>query len=568
MIDPWSGPTVHLTRGDVPETVQARHSGLLAVPARTPATAQTLARTGGRTETVLLDTVDSMVTIRRDGSGAARKESPARHGRWRPPARVLIMGWVMLLMLSVLVIVNFATRQILLGHVDERVTAALLQEREEFEQFARVGVDPDTGRQFEDVYSLVETHLHRQSPDDDEILFGVVEDPGASVARGVRTGVLRQFDPPPYDVSTDPELRDLVLRAAGSSGRIETPAGELRFLRVPTEPPAGSRNPAGTFVIGYFVDRDRADVDDAMRTLVLVSVAGLVLAGIGAWLVSGQILAPVRLVRQAAAEITEADLSRRIPVNGRDDISALSEQFNAMLDRLESAFSGQRQFIDDASHELRTPITIVRGHLEVMGDDPAERAAAVRIVTDELDRMSRIVEDLLLLAKSQRPDFVRPEPTSVAELTSDVDAKVRALGDRRWRLDAIGEGTVWVDAQRVTQAMVQLAHNAVQYTAPGDEIRIGSAAGDDTGRVSFWVTDQGPGVRPEDAESIFERFSRGSTGPHRGHRSGAGLGLAIVRAIAAAHSGTVGLDSEPGRGATFRLDLPARPGAAPHRWST
>jgi signal transduction histidine kinase len=169
--------------------------------------------------------------------------------------------------------------------------------------------------------------------------------------------------------------------------------------------------------------------------------------------------------------------------------------------------------------------------------------------------MSRIVEDLLLLATSQRPDFVRPQPISVAELTSDVDAKVRALGDRNWVLEAIGEGTATVDPQRVTQAMAQLAQNAVQHTAAGDEIRIGSALHDDN--ISFWVTDTGPGVQPEGAEAIFERFSRGSTGGARGHRAGAGLGLAIVRAIADAHGGSVRLLSDPGHGATFGIELPA-----------
>jgi signal transduction histidine kinase len=96
-------------------------------------------------------------------------------------------------------------------------------------------------------------------------------------------------------------------------------------------------------------------------------------------------------------------------VHGRDDVAALAGTFNAMLDRLERAFAAQRTFVDDAGHELRTPITIVRGHLELMGDDPAEREETVRLVTDELDRMSRIVEDLLLLAKAERPDFIRPE---------------------------------------------------------------------------------------------------------------------------------------------------------------
>lgn len=521
-------------------------------------------------------TVNAESTQRLDESGAQRdrprRSTTAAGTSWTPdepssndatdrrlPARLLIMGWVMLLMVGVLVIVNLATRQSLLDQVDDQVSAALDQESAEFRQFAGVGVDPQTGRQFEDVFTLLYTHLQRQSPDDDEILFGFV-DRGTNPA--ARSGRLRQNAQPPYDVSDDPALRGQILRSPSGSGSIATPEGELRWQKLRALPPEESSNPAGWFVTGYFIDRDRAEVTTTMQVLVLVSVVGLLLAGAGAWLVSGQILAPVRLVRQTAAEITERDLTRRIPVQGRDDISALSEQFNGMLDRLEQAFSAQRQFVDDASHELRTPITIVRGHLELMGDDPGERSAVVRLVTDVLDRMSRIVEDLLLLAKSQRPDFTRPEPVSVAELTSDIDANVRQLGDRRWLLEAIGEGTAVVDEQRITQAVVQLAQNAVQHTASGDEIRIGSALHSDPAgiaSVSFWVTDTGPGVPPEDAQTIFERFSRGSTGGARDHRVGAGLGLSIVEAIADAHHGSVRLVSEPGQGATFGIELPAEP---------
>jgi len=227
-----------------------------------------------------------------------------------------------------------------------------------------------------------------------------------------------------------------------------------------------------------------------------------------------------------------------------------------MLDRLEEAFSTQRRFVDDASHELRTPITIVRGHLELMGDDPDERREVVRLVTDELDRMARIVEDLLVLAQAQRPDFLRVEDVSLAELTSDIDAKVRALGDRDWRLDEIGEGIIRVDPQRITQAMVQLASNAVRHSSSGDTIVLGSSLTDDGGRrtVRLWVRDFGPGIAPEDQERIFERFAR--AGSPRAHRPGAGLGLAIVRAIAEAHRGTVHLDSALGRGSTFTLILP------------
>ncbi|MGH3822720.1 MAG: sensor histidine kinase, partial [Pseudonocardiaceae bacterium] len=150
-----------------------------------------------------------------------------------------------------------------------------------------------------------------------------------------------------------------------------------------------------------------------------------------------------------------------------------------------------------------------------------------------------------------------PEPVELAELTSDVDAKVRALGKRRWQLEAIGEGTVRVDPQRITQAMAQLAQNAVQHTKPGDAITIGSARR--PGMLTFWITDSGPGVPLEDQQAIFERFSRGSTGGARAHRAGAGLGLAIVTAIADAHGGAVRLRSSPGQGATFSVEIPAEP---------
>jgi signal transduction histidine kinase len=348
---------------------------------------------------------------------------------------------------------------------------------------------------------------------------------------------------------------DPIVASRTTSGSVPTEAGELRWVKVPVLSSPAQPEATGAFVIGVLVDARRDGVVATIGTLVVVGLIGLVVAGIIAWVVAGQILAPVRAVRRTAAQITEQDLTRRIPVSGRDDIAALAEQFNAMLDRLELAFTTQRRFLDDASHELRTPITIIRGHLEVMGDDPAERADVVRLCTDELDRMSRIVTDLLVLATAERPDFVRPERVEVAELTEEVDAKVRALAKRCWRLETIAEGRVWLDPQRITQAVVQLAQNAVQHSADGDVIRLGSAMSG--GLVKFWVADSGPGVAPQDAERIFQRFARGAANKAPEHRAGAGLGLAIVSAIAEAHGGSVSLVSEPGQGATFAVELPA-----------
>ncbi|GAB3465844.1 HAMP domain-containing sensor histidine kinase [Actinophytocola sediminis] len=462
------------------------------------------------------------------------------------------MCWLLVLMAVVLASVCLVTRNLLRQEMHSDMNAALEQEAREYRDLAAGGVD-ENQRPFPSVAALLGYHLRLQVADDDEVIAGWVGEPDPQYLYQHREEV-------PLRLREHPDLLDTIVRSPSATGVLTTPAGDMHWVKVTTtgqQPAAGS----GVYVVGYLIDRDLAEVDLMVRTLALVSLVGLVLAGVAAWIVAGQILAPIRLVRQGAEEITEHDLTRRIPagqVVGNDDIAALAEQFNAMLDRLEQAFATQREFLDDASHELRTPITIVRGHLELLSpdDDPAERAEAIRLCLDELDRMSRIVGDLLLLAKAERPDFVRPEPVELAELTSDVDAKVRALDDRDWRLSDIGTGIVHVDPQRVTQAMVQLAQNAVQHTNRGDRITLGSSRWNNT--VSLWVTDTGPGVPAEDLAVIFDRFSRGHGG--RAHRGGAGLGLAIVRAIADAHHGTVRVLSNPGSGATFGIELPVDAG--------
>lgn len=222
-----------------------------------------------------------------------------------------------------------------------------------------------------------------------------------------------------------------------------------------------------------------------------------------------------------------------------------------MLDRLESAFEAQRRFLDDAGHELRTPITIVRGHLELMGDDPAERRETVALVTDELDRMARLVDDLLTLAHAERLDFLDRQPVELGDLTDELAAKAPALGERGWVVDARAEGAMVADRQRLTQAVMQLAENAVRHTSPGDEIGLGTALAGDEARL--WVRDTGPGVPAGQEGRVFERFARGPDTP-RGESSG--LGLSIVRAIAESHGGRVELDSAQGAGATFTIVVP------------
>ncbi|MGW0532569.1 ATP-binding protein [Streptomyces sp. NPDC003032] len=476
---------------------------------------------------------------------------PPRH---RISARVRILLWLLVVMATALTAVAATTRSVLLREVDHRIDRLLAQETGEFTNFVHEGVDPHTGEKFTDADPLLRLFLSRQYADPDEELLGLIGRAGTVPAKKQQAREPRIDHP----LAEDPASLTAVFDSPDATGTLRRPEGEVRWSKVVVK--ASGTHPEAAFVVAFHPAGEQAKASDVFTMLLAISgVALLMTTGIG-WAVAGRILKPVRLVRTTAAHLTEQDLTQRIPVQGRDDIAALAETFNGMLDRLERAFAAQREFVDDAGHELRTPITIVRGHLELMGDDPVEREETVRIVTEELDRMSRIVEDLLLLAKAERPDFVTPGPVQLAELTADVFVKARALGERDWHLAEVADAEADLDAQRITQAMVQLAQNAVQHTVPGQRVSIGSRL---HGRqIELYVADSGPGVQPQDAGVIFERFRRGTA--RRGARAtGAGLGLAIVKAIAESHGGRVELRPTVGGGATFVL-VQAQPEGAAH----
>ena len=262
----------------------------------------------------------------------------------------------------------------------------------------------------------------------------------------------------------------------------------------------------------------------------------------------------IRAHSTTARTITGTDLSHRVPqrARARDEIAELARTLNAMLDRVQSGMEAQRRFVDDAGHELRTPITIVRGHLGVLDPgDPDDVTDTVALVDDELERMNRLVSEMLALTRAEQPSLLRPEQVDVAELTRELFDKLTGLADRDWVLQSVAPVRVRMDPHRITQAVVALADNATRFTGPGDRIALGSETV--RGRVRIWVSDTGPGVAPEDRTRVFRRFARGENAPRS---DGAGLGLSIVEAIATTHGGRVLLESTPGRGATFTLDLP------------
>jgi two-component system OmpR family sensor kinase len=264
----------------------------------------------------------------------------------------------------------------------------------------------------------------------------------------------------------------------------------------------------------------------------------------------------VRVLTETARSISQSDLTRRIEVRGAGDAADMAVSFNAMLDRLEAVFRSQRAFIEDASHELRDPLTVCRGHLDLLGEDPEERARTMALVKDELDRMGRIVDDMGLLAEAEQPDFLRPEWIDMGLFTHELTAKAGALANRQWTLDVAAEGPLFADRHRLTEAVMNLASNAVHHTFEDDTVAIGTSL--EEHEVRIWVRDTGSGISITDQARIFARFTRG-TDARRRYRGG-GLGLAIVKAIAEAHAGRVELKSRLGEGSTFTIVIPRRPG--------
>ena len=423
--------------------------------------------------------------------------------------------------------------------IDGDIDASLAQEIGEMRTLQREGRDPDTGQPFGTPDRLLDSFLSRNLPDPDEMLWGF---PTAGEPSYVGASDPRLQRAPSFaELATD-------LKDTGGTRVLSIDGNEYRIAVQPIL----QGDSRAAFVVSHDVSASRKPLRDLMVTYALLSALSvLLIAAVASWL-AGRLLQPVRRLRETAQSITEGDLSGRLEVTGNDDLTELQRTFNDMLDRLEDAFATQRRLLDDAAHELRTPLTVLRGHLEVVAaDDAADVEATRTLLLDEVDRMSRLVSDLLLLAKAQRPDFVRAEPTDVEALTNGALERARGLGDRMWMLDAATPALVSLDAQRITQALLQLAHNAVQHTGAGDEIGLGSMVLGS--RLELWVRDTGEGVPDAMRANLFDRFSQAESG-----HDGFGLGLSIVSAIAEAHGGQAALDeARPGHaGATFRLVIP------------
>ncbi len=469
---------------------------------------------------------------------ARRPRTPWR----RATVRTRITAGVAALTIVGLALVSLALYVVESRRIDRTVERALLQEVQEFTGFAvRAPAAGITGPD-----AVVTAFLERNAPDARESLWAF---PVAG--------------PPQFTGDADPDLQRSgrfertveELRTAGGTRTIEVAGSEYRLVVQPVTD--GSTTAA--FVVVQDVSAARSELRQLLTTYAVVALLALVAITVAAAALAGRLLRPLTDLRETVQSITGTSVSgqeihTRLEVVGHDDVAELQRTFNAMLDRVEAAFAAQRRLLDDAAHELRTPLTVIRGHLDVLDPGDLRDVTATReLVVDEVDRMARLVGDLLMLARSGRPDFVRLGPTDVAALTVGVLERARGLGARSWQLDGTADVSASLDAQRLTQALLQLADNAVRHTRRDDVVAIGSAVVGD--RLELWVRDAGDGIDPAVADTLFERFSRAVDDDH-----GFGLGLSIVHAIMVAHGGSVRVDPVP-VGARLTLVLPLDAGS-------
>ncbi|MBA3809603.1 MAG: HAMP domain-containing histidine kinase, partial [Solirubrobacterales bacterium] len=334
--------------------------------------------------------------------------------------------------------------------------------------------------------------------------------------------------------------------------------GDLRLLKRVVHVPG---NMTVTIGVGEPLAAVTHAQDGVARAFILAALLALAGALCASYLLGTRLSRPLRRMAAVAARVDAGDLHPRIHHSSGEgaEVAVLADAFNHMLDRLTDAFAGQRAFVADASHELRTPLTVIRGQLEVLAAQSAPSAEEVRrverLVQAEIARISRLVDDLLLLAKTEQTEFLRIEPIDLLPFVGELWDGVSLIASRRFELSALPAGTLRADPDRLAQALRNLIGNAIEHTAAERglvRMRVQALAGR---RVRFLVEDDGPGIPLDQRERIFHRFHRTDAARDRAS-GGTGLGLAIVRAIADAHGGSVAASAAPEGGARIELELP------------
>ncbi len=343
--------------------------------------------------------------------------------------------------------------------------------------------------------------------------------------------------------------------------RFSTVAHDDRTLRVLTEPLVvdvdGERRTVGHLQVARLLDNQAAVMQQLSLILIFTGIAAVSLSLFLGALVINRLLQPLDNITEAALQISGAnDLSRRLPDPGRrDEIGNLTMVLNRNLERLEQLFHVRQRFLADVSHELRTPLTTIRGNVDLMRRIGEADPEILDVVQEELERMTRLVGDLMLLARADTGGLpIQQQLVQLDTLFLDVYRQVRSIDQKvHISLEEVDQVGVLGDSDRLKQLILNLVDNAIKYTPTGGRVMMGLSKSD--GRAQLVVQDTGIGIPPEDLPHIYDRFYRVDKARTRA-QGGSGLGLSIAKWIVEAHQGKIEVESVVGEGTTFRVYLP------------
>jgi len=394
----------------------------------------------------------------------------------------------------------------------------------------------------------------------DEYLRTRVLPDGETLAVGLDDGTLIG------SAGTESLLRSSVVRGLASTTpttgkRVHVTAGARHYLVVAAPIISGGR-PAGMVAAAADLAQANRDLGRVRALAIGEGVIALLAGCAGAYLLLRRLLRRIGRITVTAADLGSGALDRRLRDTDRtDEVGRLATTFDAMADQLSAVMATQRRLLSDVSHQLRTPLTVAQGHLEVLKRSPYDAQdvdETVALVLDEIDHMKALVERLLMLGRAMEPDFLSTEPVDLRSFCADLFESAQVLADRRWLLPSVPDVVVDVDAAKLRGALLNLLDNAVRATCDGDVIALVVSAGPGS-EVELAVEDSGPGIPPERRDVVLERFAR----PGAADTAGSGLGLAIVRAVAEAHGGSVVIEDSSYGGCRVALRLPVTADALP-----
>ena len=330
---------------------------------------------------------------------------------------------------------------------------------------------------------------------------------------------------------------------------------------IPTEvvaaPILAGHSVVGTFIAtsdlsGFAKERARE-----IRLSVAEGVIALLAGVLSTFLLLRRLLRKVGRITTTADEIGSGNLNQRLGDQGsNDEVGELAYTFDSMLDRLQAVMTAQRRLLSDVSHQLRTPLTAARGHLEVLGrgnvDDPDEVRETLDVVIDQIDHTRSVVERLLMLGRAMEPDFLDTRPTEVRRLLGEVHGAVTVLAQREFVEPVAPDLVIDVDVEKLRGALMNLVDNAIRATHDGDTVAIIASVDFEREVLRISVEDSGPGIPQSEREAVLQRFQR----PGARDRDGSGLGLAIVKAVAEGHGGWIEISTSSYGGAKVTMVLP------------